>query len=183
MRRGAGHRGATPGCRPRRQRRAQPHINKDFLINPIVHYRKSYFKFEMPGPFAVMRAARLVFAQSGRQGPRLSGLVAAHTCSPHCPGWRVAPGPMARRCSHLMMIAPAGRPTATKACPRRPEGLFGFQPNRLPGLLPVVALRMPYFPMPCRARRPHAALRRQHNGMHGATGSWKQIAVRLGTVM
>ena len=86
MRRGAGHRGATPGCRPRRQRRAQPHINKDFLINPIVHYRKSYFKFEMPGPFAVMRAARLVFAQSGRQGPRLSGLVAAHTCSPHCPG-------------------------------------------------------------------------------------------------
>lgn len=73
-------------CRPRRQWRAQPHINKDFLINPIVHYRKSYFKFEMPGPFAVMRAARLVFAQSGRQGPRLSGLVAAHTCSPHCPG-------------------------------------------------------------------------------------------------
>lgn len=146
MRRGAGHRGATPGCRPRRQWRAQPHINKDFLINPIVHYRKSYFKFEMPGPFAVMRAARLVFAQSGRQGPRLSGLVAAHTGSPHCPGWRVAPGPMARRCSHLMMIAPAGRPTATKASPRRPEGLFGFQPNRLPGLLPVVALRMPYPP-------------------------------------
>lgn len=146
MRRGAGHRGATPGCRPRRQWRAQPHINKDFLINPIVHYRKSYFKFEMPGPFAVMRAARLVFAQSGRQGPRLSGLVAAHTGSPHCPGWRVAPGPMARRCSHLMMIAPAGRPTATEASPRRPEGLFGFQPNRLPGRLPVVALRMPYSP-------------------------------------
>lgn len=100
----------------------------------------------MPGPFAVMRAARLVFAQSGRQGPRLSGLVAAHTGSPHCPGWRVAPGPMARRCSHLMMIAPAGRPTATEASPRRPDGLFGFQPNRLPGLLPVVALRMPYSP-------------------------------------
>lgn len=103
-------------------------------------------------------------------------------------GGRVAPGPMARRCSHLMMIAPAGRPTATEACPRRPEGLFGFQPNRLPGRLPVVALRMPYprhshFPMPCCARRPHAASRRPHNGMHGATGSWKQIAVRLGTVM
>ena len=123
MRRGAGHRGATPGCRPRRQRRAQPHINKDFLINPIVHYRKSYFKFEMPGPFAVMRAARLVFAQSGRQGPRLSGLVAAHTCSPHCPGWRVAPGPMARRCSHLMLIAPRRPPDGNKGMPlaaRRP---------------------------------------------------------------
>lgn len=109
----------------------------------------------MPGPFAVMRAARLVFAQSGRQGPRLSGLVAAHTCSPHCPGWRVAPGPMTRRCSHLMMIAPpAGRPAATEACPRRPEGLFGFQSNRLPGRLPVVALRMPYSPIlisPCPA--------------------------------
>lgn len=64
----------------------------------------------MPGPFAVMRAARLVFAQSGRQGPRLFGLVAAHTCSPHCPGWCVAPGPMTRRCSHLMMIAPRRPP-------------------------------------------------------------------------